>query len=76
MVHRMELKYKIMDVLDMKYTSATSIGYTSPPGIYKTSDTNLMLKSLLPDEVKVDITIDDIRLRSNLTTNKTIRFTK
>ena len=35
-----------------------------------------MLNSLLPDDVKVHVTIDDIRLRSNLPTNKTIRFTK
>ena len=35
-----------------------------------------MRKSLLPDEPKVNITIDDIRLRSNLTTNKTKRFTR
>ena len=33
-----------------------------------------MLKSLLPKKVKVNFTIDDIRLRSNLTTNKTIMF--
>ena len=35
-----------------------------------------MLKSLLPVEVKVKNTIDDIRLRSISTTNKTIRFIK
>ena len=35
-----------------------------------------MLKSLLPDDVKVDITTDDISLRANLTTNKTKKFTK
>ena len=35
-----------------------------------------MLKSLLPNNVKVKITIDDYRLRSTLTTNKTIKFTK
>ena len=35
-----------------------------------------MLKSSLPDEVKVNITIDDIRLKSNLTTDKTIKVTK
>ena len=35
-----------------------------------------MLKNLLPKEVKVNITIDDIRLKSNLNTNKLIRFTK
>ena len=33
-----------------------------------------MLKSLLSHDVKVDITIDHIRLRSNLTTSKTIRY--
>ena len=41
---------------------------------YEISDPNLMLKFLLPDEV--NITIDDIRPISNLTPNKTIRFTE
>ena len=44
--------------------------------MYEISDINLMLKSLLPKEVKVNITIDDIRLKSNSTTNETIKFTK
>ena len=35
-----------------------------------------MLKSLLPDDVKSNITIDDFRLRSALGNSKTIRFTK
>ena len=35
-----------------------------------------MLKSLLPNKVKVKNTIDDNRLKTNLTPNKTIRFTK
>ena len=35
-----------------------------------------MLGYLISHEVKIKITIDDIRLSSNLTTNKTIRFTK
>ena len=35
-----------------------------------------MLKSLLPEYVKVNFTIDDIRLRSNLTTNEKYSFTK
>ena len=35
-----------------------------------------MLKSFFPKEVKVKITIDDIRLVSNLTKNETIKFTK
>ena len=35
-----------------------------------------MLKSLLPEEVKVYITIVDVKLKANLNTNKAIRFTK
>ena len=35
-----------------------------------------MMKSLLPSEIKVNITIDYVRLRSKLTTSKTFRFTQ
>ena len=35
-----------------------------------------MIKSLLPKKLKVNITIDDNRLRPNLTTKKTRRFTE
>ena len=35
-----------------------------------------MLKSLIPDEKKVTITINDFSFKSNLTTNKTIRFSE
>ena len=65
-----------MGVLDIQYTSATSIGHTLPPGIYEISYINLILKSLLAYDVELIITIDDFRLKSNLFTNKTIRFTK
>ena len=65
-----------MDVLDIKNTSATSIGYNLPPAIYENTDLNLMLKTSLPIELKVNITIDGIRQRSMLTTKNTIRFTK
>ena len=62
--------------MDVKYITGSTIGYTLPPCVYKTTDNNSMIKSLLPKEVKVKITIDDIGLKSNLTINKTIRFTK
>ena len=59
-----------MDVLDIKYTSATYIGYVSLPGIYEIGDLKLILKSSIPNKVKVNITIDDTRLRSNSATKK------
>ena len=77
LVFRLQLTYhEIVDILDIKHIPRSTKGYTLVPGIYEVTDINMMLKSLLPKEVKVIITIDDIRLKSNLTTNKTIRFTK
>ena len=35
-----------------------------------------MLQSLLPKEVKLNIIVDEIRLRTNLTTNKTKKLTE
>ena len=60
----------------MKHIDASTSGYTLPPGIYEVSVINLVLKSLLPDDVKVNITIDDIRLRSNITNSNTTRCNK
>ena len=75
-VFRLELSYtEILNKLDMKYIDASITRYTSPPGVYKVSDNNFMIKSLPQDDEKINITIDDIRMRSNLTKNNTIRFT-
>ena len=68
--------YENVDILDVKFITTSTIGYTLQPGIYEISDVNFMLQALLPKEVKVNVAIDDIRLRSNLYTNKTIEFTK
>ena len=46
------------------------------PGIYEVVDLNNTLKHILPDNVKVNITIDDIRLKSNLKINQTSIFTE
>ena len=63
MVFRMELTYSgIENILDKKYIASSCTGYTLPPGIHEISDVNSMINSLLPDEVKVNVTCDDIRL--------------
>ena len=50
----MELTYaEIVDILDVKHISGSTIGYTLPPVVYEVSDTDLMLKSSLPDKVEV-----------------------
>ena len=73
----MEILYsEVEKILDVKYFGASTIEYTLPIGIHKIGDNKSMLDNLLPNEVKVNITIDDIRLKSNLTTNRTITITK
>ena len=76
LVYRMRSYYEIMDILDLKYVPTKRTGYSLNPGIYEVIDLNNTLKHILPDNVKVDITIDDIRLKSNLKINQTLIFTE
>ena len=77
LVYRMRLSYdEIMDILDLKYIPTKRTGYSLSPGIYEVIDLNNTLKYILPDNVKVNITIDDIRLKSNLKINQTLIFTE
>ena len=68
--------YEIMDILDLRYIPTKRTGYSLNPGIYEVVDLNNTLKYILPDVVKVNITIDDIRLKSNLKINQTLKFTE
>ena len=77
LVYRMRLSYdEIMDIIDLKYISTKRAGYSLNPGIYEVIELNNTLKHILPDNVKINITIDDIRLKSNLKTNQTLIFTE
>ena len=77
LVCRVRLSYdEIMDILDLNYIPTKRIGYSLNPGIYEVVDSNNTLKHILPNNVKVNITIDDIRLKSNLKINQTLIFTE
>ena len=77
LVYRMRLSYdEIMDILNLKYISTKRTGYSLNPGIYEVVDLNNTLKHILPDNVKVNITIDDVRLKSKLKINQTLMFTE
>ena len=77
LVYRMRLSYdEIMDILDLKFIPTKRTGYSLDPGIYEVIDLNNTLKYILPKNVKVNITIDDIRLKSYLKTNQTLIFTE
>ena len=57
-------------VLDINNTAGSTIGYTLPPAKHGTNHLRLMLKSFLPIEVKVNLTVDDNRRSLNLTAKK------
>ena len=70
MVYRFELLHdEIIHKLDLKYTLEKRIGYSIPPGMHEIIDINFILKNLLPKQVKVHITINDVRLKSDLLSN-------
>ena len=76
LVYRMQLTYnEIIDIIDLEHIPTKRIGYSVNPGIYEVIDLNNTLKHILPDNVKVTITIDDIRLKANLKTNQILLFT-
>ena len=73
----MRLSYdEVMDMLDLKYIPTKRTGYSLDPSISEVDDLNNTLKYILPDNVKVNITIDDMRLKSNLKINQTLIFTE
>ena len=77
MVHRLQLTYdEIVDNLDFKYIPTKRTGYSLKPGIYEITDINTTLKHILPDNVKVNITIVVFRMKSNLKVNQTLIFTE
>ena len=51
------------------------MAFTLLPGVYEISDLILMLKSILPNGVKVHFPTDDNIQATNLIASKTIRFT-
>ena len=77
LVYRIRLSYdEIMNILDLKYIPTKRTGYSLNPGIYEVVDLNNTFKNILPDNVKVNITIDDIRSKSKLKINQTLIFTQ
>ena len=72
MLYRMNLTcYETTERLDAICIGATTTGFALLPGIFEIGDFNLIKESFLLNHVKLIVTIDDIKLRSNLITNKT-----
>ena len=66
---------EILNILNIKNFSSERTGFSLPTGTYEIFDFNKTLEFLLPDIVKVSITIDDNRLGSISTIDQTLIFT-
>ena len=53
----------MMDILDLKYLPTKRTGSSLSPGIYEVVDLNNTLKHISPNNVKVSVTTDDVRLK-------------
>ena len=73
----MKRKYdEDIDILDLKYIPTKRTGIFLNPVFYEVIDLNNTLINTLPDNVKVNIAIDNIRLKSKLKINQTLIFTE
>ena len=73
----MQLTYDdFLDILDLKHIPTKRIGFSLNPGIYEVVNLNNILKFVLSNIMKVSVTIEDIRLKSNLKFNQTLFFTE
>ena len=73
----MRLSYdEIIDILDLEYIPTKRKSYSLTPGNFEVLDLNNTLKYILPGNVKMSFTIDDVRLKSNLKTNQTRNYTE
>ena len=76
LVYRFKLTYnEIMDILDLKYIPTKRTGYSIEPNIYNVVDLNKTLKNILPNNVKIDVTIDERKYKTDLKINQTLIFT-
>ena len=76
LVYRFKLTYdEIMYILYFKYIPTKRTGYSIEPNIYNVVDLNKTLKNILPDNVKINISIDDRKYKTDLKINQTLIFT-
>ena len=76
LVYRFKLTYdEIINILDLKYIPTKRTSYSIEPNIYNVIDLNNTLKNILPDNVKINVTIDERKYKTDLKINQTLIFT-
>ena len=72
----MQLTYnEIINILDLKYLSTKRTGYSIEPNIYDIVDLNKTLKNILPNNIKINVSIDERKYKTDLKINQTLIFT-
>ena len=72
----MQLTYnEIIHILDLENIPTKRIGSNLNPDVYEVVDLKNTLKYILPDNVKINVTIDDVRLKSSLKINQALIYT-
>ena len=76
LIYRMQLTYnEIIDILDLEYIPTKRVGYSIEPNIYNVVDLNKTLKNILPNNIKINVTIDERKYKTDLKINQTLIFT-
>ena len=76
LVYRFQLTYdEIIDVLDLKHIPTKRTGCSIEPNIYNVIDLNKTLKNILPNNVKINVSIDERKYKTDLKINQTLIFT-
>ena len=71
----MQLTYdEMIDLLDLKYIPTKRTCFSLNPRIYEVIDLKNTLKHILPNNVELSVTMDDVRLKSILKSNQTLVF--
>ena len=77
LVYRFQLTYdEIIDVLHLKYIPTKRTGYSIEPNIYNVDELNKNLKNILTNNIKMNVSIDERKYKTDLKINQTIIFTK
>ena len=76
LVYRMQPTYdEIINILDLKYIPTKRMGYSIEPNIYNVVDLNKTLKNILPNNIKINVSIDERKYKTDLKINQTLIFT-
>ena len=72
----MQLTYdEIINILDLKYIPTKRMGYSIEPNIFNVVDLNKTFKKILPNSIKINVSIDERKYKTDLKNNQTLIFT-